>query len=138
MASASYPPFLEKFKTIMAGPPQFMHIPFEGDLSAACSAPVTELATFYFDGTPPANYARGVHDFIQTCVDAKPAQKLYGYATGVCEEEVEREGVRGKAGVLVVGWESVEAHMEFRKNEVFVKNAPGMRQGAGSIEVHHT
>lgn len=122
----------------MAGPPSFLHVDFEGDLRAALDAPVTELATFYFQNDTPQNYTKGVHDFIQLCVKESPEQKVYGYATGTSHEEVEREGVKGKAGVLAVGWQSVEQHMEFRKTEVFQKNAPGMRQGAGSIEVHHT
>lgn len=137
-AASDYPPFLEKFKTIMAGPPSFMHVDFEGDLASALKAPVTEVATFYFQDSTPQGYTENVHEFIKTCLAAGPKQKVYGYATGTSHEVVEREGVKGKAGVLVIGWDSVEDHMEFRKTEVFQREAPNMRQGAGSIEVHHS
>lgn len=139
MASEAYPPFLEKFKTVMAGPPSFMHIDFEGNLAAAFKAPVTEVATFYYN-EQPANWAKGVHDFIDLCVEnAPPNLKLHGYATGTTyENDMERDGLKGRAGVLVIGWESVEQHMEFRKMKVFQENAQMMRQQAGAIEAHHT
>lgn len=138
MASEAYPPFLEKFKSIMAGPPAFKHVDFDGDLVGATKAPVTEVATFHFHGTTPENYTKGVQDFIQLCISKSPNQKVHGYATGVTHEEIEREGVKGKGGVLVIGWDSVEQHMEFRQTDVFQQNRESMRQGAGAIEVHHT
>ena len=122
----------------MAAPPAFMHIDFEGSLSDALKAPVTELATFYFQDGTPDDYKKNVHDFIQLCIKETPNTKVYGYATGITHEVIERDGVKGKGGVLAVGWDSVEQHMEFRKTEVFQNNAGTMRQGAGGIEVHHT
>lgn len=122
----------------MAARPTFAHIDFEGDLAGALKAPVTEVATFYFQGGTPENYLQGVKDFINLCVKETPDQKLYGFATGITQEELERDGVKGRSGVLVVGWESVESHMEFRKTKVFQENRESMRQGAGAIEVHHT
>lgn len=138
MVSEAYPPFLDKFKKIIAGPPSFMHIDFDGDLAGALKAPVTEVATFYFQGGVPEGYTQKVKDFIELCIKETPDQKVYGYATGVTSEEVEKDGVKGTGGVLVLGWESVEQHMEFRKTEVFQNNAGSMRQGAQGIEVHHT
>jgi hypothetical protein len=79
-------------------------------LSTALSAPVTELATFYFEGAPPKDHLEGVHKFRQLA-EEKKWEGYLGSAAGITYEEVEREGVKGKAAVLAIGWTSVDAHM---------------------------
>lgn len=120
----------------MAAPPTFMHINFEGNLTGAIKAPVTEVATFYFNDLPE-NYTKGVHDFIGYCVRERPDMDFHGYATGSTHEVVEKDGVKGRAGVLIVGWDSIEQHQQFRMLPVFQQNAQMMRQHAPVIEMHH-
>lgn len=114
-----------------------MHVDFEGDPAGALKAPVTEIATFYFNDIAQ-DYTKGVHDFISLCLKDQSGMNFHGYATGPTHEVMEKDGVKGKAGVLIIGWDSVEQHMEFRKLEVFQKNSQMMRQSAPAIEVHHT
>ena len=130
-ASDTYKPFVERFSTIFAGPPKITHAdlqPSDG-FEKAVSAPVTEVATFYFDGAPPENaYESAIKAIDALAKDG--GQKIYGHAYGVTEEVIEREGVKGKGAVLVIGWENREAHMAARETQAFKDNIQGLRNGA--------
>lgn len=62
---------------------------------------------------------------------------LKRWAWGVTHEELEYEGVKGKAAVLALGWDSVEDHMTLRGMESFKKNIGGLRGESQKIEMHH-
>ncbi|KAK1059663.1 hypothetical protein LTR12_002051 [Friedmanniomyces endolithicus] len=80
----------------------------------ATEAPVTEVATFYFEGSAPT-------------------------AAGLSHEELESEGVKGTAAMLLIGWESVDAHMAFQRTQLF-KDSVGLLPvtEAKRVEMHHT
>lgn len=139
MKSDSYGPFVERFKTIIDGAFGLVHVDFapEGGAKRAMSAPITEVATFYFDGEPPSDAYESCKKFIEVS-EKEATQKVYGWAYGTTHEEVEREGVKGKGTVLLIGWESQQDHMDFRETDVFKQNIQLLRQTAKSIEVHHT
>jgi len=139
MASDAYQPFLQRFKSIMAGPPHLVHVDFspDGGVSRALSAPVTEVATFYWSNGPPENALQSAREFLELCEKEEPDSGITGWAYGTTHEEIEKEGVKGKGAVLLIGWPDVETHMEFRKKEVFQKNRPMLAQGCEQIEVHH-
>lgn len=104
-----------------------LHVDFEPSdtfTKATISAPVTEVATFYFDPssattatTPEANVLK-FRDIVNAA--GKEIDGFWGAAAGVSyESDVKSlstgtEGVSGTAVVLVLGWESVEKHMAFR------------------------
>jgi len=121
----------------LSSPPSLLHVDLkpEGGLTSALSAPVTEVATFYFDGAPPENAAEGVDKALNALV--AEGHKLAGWAFGVTYEEFEKDGVKGKCGILTIGWESVDAHMEARKGQAFKDNIDSLRNGAKGIEMHH-
>ena len=98
MAGEDYPPFLEKMKTIMAGPPSFAHVDFDTDgLASALKAPVTEVATFYFNEKPPDAYLPGVVEFVKACAaDAGTGNGPTRYALGTTHELIEKDGVKGQ------------------------------------------
>lgn len=139
MATAAYKPFLNTFKTIIGGPFSLVHVDFTpaDGVKRALSAPVTELATFYWDGAPPDDAVSSVEKFIKAW-EAEAGEGKVRWAYGVTHEEIEREGVKGKGAVLLIGWESKEEHMQFRETEVFKKNIDLLRQGAKGAEMHHT
>lgn len=99
-----------------------LHVDFEPSntfTKATASAPVTEVATFYFDpsssATPEANVLK-FRDVVNAA--GKEIDGFWGAAAGVSHESdvksLSTEGVSGTAVVLVLGWESVEKHMAFR------------------------
>lgn len=99
-----------------------LHVDFEPSntfTKATASAPVTEVATFYFDpsssATPEANVLK-FRDIVNAA--GKEIDGFWGAAAGVSHESdvksLSTEGVSGTAVVLVLGWESVEKHMAFR------------------------
>jgi hypothetical protein len=61
MAAEAYQPFRENMGTIHTDVPDVVHVDFlpERGVSAALSAPVTEVATFYYDEAPPRDCVRG-------------------------------------------------------------------------------
>ena len=136
MQTEAYGPFMQRFGEVVSGPPQLIHVDFNspGSLSKALSAPITEIATFYFDGEPPSDYGSGVEKAEQWIGDG---DGYLGSAWGTTYEEVEREGVKGKAAVVVIGWQSYEKHMAFRAREDFREKIGMLRGGSKAIEMHH-
>ncbi|KAK3720629.1 hypothetical protein LTR37_003678 [Vermiconidia calcicola] len=139
MNSDIYSAFLKRFATIMDADPIIAHADFQpdGGLNSALGAPVTEVATFYFDGAPPDDAQENAKKFIETCQKEAPGSGVSGWAYGITDEEIEKDGAKGKGGVLLVGWPSVDAHMEFRNSEVFKNNIDLLRKEVKGIEVHH-
>lgn len=138
MAKDIYQPFVAKLKPVLGGAISVQHQDMkpEGGLKAAMNAPVTEVATFYFDGKPPDDAYESAKKFIETC-EKEAEGKVSGWAYGITQEEIEKDGVKGYGAVLCIGWESVDAHMEFRKTEVFKENIHLLRQTSKGIEMHH-
>lgn len=125
--------------TICDGDPTlFCHADFQPptSLTKTLSAPVTELATFYFEGAPQADYLQNVGKFAETLEREKP-EGFLAAAYGLTHEVLEREGVKGKALVLTIGWQSVERHMEYRETEAFRTNIGLLRGDAKGIVMKH-
>ena len=53
------------------------------------------------------------------------------------EREFGDEKKVGKAVVLALAWESVDAHMKFRETDDFTTNIGGLREGTIGAEMHH-
>ncbi|KAK3067256.1 hypothetical protein LTR53_015975 [Teratosphaeriaceae sp. CCFEE 6253] len=132
----TYGPFLNRFLSLVDGDVSMMHADFkpEGALLKAFSAPATEIATFYFDGEPPADYLENVGKLgpVLEGVDG-----FLGSAVGITHETLEKEGVKGKAAVLAVGWQSKEAHMAFRDTQEFKDNIHLLRGTSKKITMWH-
>lgn len=88
------------------------HVDFQpaSALNTVLSAPVTEIVTFYFDGVPPPAYSENVEKFAKVA-EEKKVDGYQGLAYGFTHEEVEKDGIKGKAAVLAIGWQSVDKHM---------------------------
>ncbi len=140
MNSDAYKPFFKSFGTIIGGDISLIHVDFkpEGGAIKSMGAPVTEVATFYFDGGPPEDAYESCKKFIEICEKEEPEKKIYRWAYGTTHEEIEKDGVKGKGAVLLIGWDSKEDHMAFRETDVFKENIQLLRQTAKGIEAHHT
>ncbi|PSK50446.1 hypothetical protein B9Z65_390 [Elsinoe australis] len=124
--------------SILGGAPSYVHYHFtsQDELKTALSAPVTETVTFYFP-TETKAFEDNLTKF-RGAVESE-AIGAKGYAWGWGEEEVEHEKLegKGKALKLLIGWESVEAHMKFRETETFQKNIALFRDGPSAVEMVH-
>ena len=109
------------------------------DVAKSTSAPVTEIATFYFGGDAPEGYVDGVLKF-RDILNAEKSDGFLGAAAGVTYEDnvkSPKDGHEGKAAVLVIGWDSVEKHMAFRETSTFKENLHLLRNGVKEAEMHH-
>jgi hypothetical protein len=135
----AYPAFKERFQTFSGGPPRIIHVDFkpEGALDKAITAPVTEVATFVFgpDGVP-SGFGAGVEKF-GAAIEAGSIPGFLIATYGFALEEVEIDGKKGKAAVLAIGWDSVDAHMQFRETQTFKDNIHFLRDGVAAAEMHH-
>ena len=142
MASPAYGPFVQRLGSIMSGNATIHHVDFEpsaGALTKAFSSPVTEIATFYCDSEPIPDWMSNAAKAAEW-LGEQPAEAGYvggSAAWGITHEVVEREGVKGKAAVIAIGWTSREAHMAFRGTETFRENIGLLRGEARGIEMHH-
>ncbi|KAH9829767.1 hypothetical protein Tdes44962_MAKER02245 [Teratosphaeria destructans] len=141
IASSTYRPFFKRFGALVddSSPGSgIFHVDFDAPaaLAKVFSAPVTEVATFYFEGAPPADYVQQAKK-LATVLEENKVDGYLGATLGTSYEEIEREGVKGKVGVLVVGWQSVEAHLAFRETHMFKDNIHLVRSDAKKIEMHH-
>lgn len=105
--------------------------PFPPKIST--SAPVIEFATF-LDTKP--HFLDNVDKFMKA---VGVPEKCYGGAWGdSVETDVGKHvdgSVKGKVTVVLIGWESKEAHMEFRETETFAENIGLLREGMGGVEM---
>ncbi|KAK4951951.1 hypothetical protein LTR10_009871 [Elasticomyces elasticus] len=136
MASDIYGPFMNRLNSICEGNVSGMHIDFvpAGGLSKTLSAPATEIATFYFDGEPEADYTDNVAKLDKAL---QGIDGYLGYTIGITHETLEKEDVKGKAAVLTIGWQSREAHMAFRETQAYKDNIHLLRSNSKKITMWH-
>ncbi|QIX00863.1 hypothetical protein AMS68_006380 [Peltaster fructicola] len=134
--SSDYPAFLGRVKTIITGPPQITHVEFKpaGALHETLSASVTEIATFYFDSEVPAEYGNGIDEWSAVADQIPNAKSI---AWGATYESIEKDDVRGKAAVVLIGWASVEDHLTFRESRIFKDVIPHLRSTSKSASMQH-
>lgn len=137
MQSPTYTPFIARLQPLLSAGAHLSHVDFEPQtaLTRALAAPVTEIATFYFNGSPNADWLDNASQAGEWLEREAPESR--GIAYGITHEEVEYQGIKGKAAVIVVGWTSREAHMTFRETESFRENIGLLRGASGAVEMHH-
>ena len=144
IASPTYGPFTKHLMTITDGHVSLCHANFDPHPpSAALSrAPVTERLTLYFSADIPEAEIKSFDNNVKKFLNVLKENAGDGFkalAVGWVVEELDREGVEGKAKALtgVIGWDSVEAHMKFREHPAFKENAGLLREGVKAAEIHH-
>lgn len=131
---------LKSLEPILDGSPQLVHFELESpsDLTAAVSAPVTEIATvFLLEKTE--SFDDNLSSFAKIVVEH--AEGALGCARSWILEDVQHEslgeGVNGRACLLAIGWSSISAHLAFKKTSAFAKGLELLKDARGS-EIHHT
>ena len=115
------------------------HVDFEPYCESvkAFTEPVTQVATFFYDGSPPEGILDGVHKFFEVLKEKKVPGAL-SCAAGITYEEVEFEDGKGRAVVLVIGWRSIEDHLAFKETKLYEESIPLLRTDeAAKVDVHH-
>ncbi|KAK0287365.1 hypothetical protein LTR91_001665 [Friedmanniomyces endolithicus] len=132
-ASAPYGPFVERLFKIVDPDRKVtgLHIDFHGDILKTFAAPVTETAFFYFEGGPPSDYYDGAKKCLRTW--AEKADGLHSWAVGTTYEDVEEEGIKGKAVVLSLGWQTKEHHVEFNKTDLCKEHGKALVSGSKKL-----
>ncbi|KAG9524302.1 hypothetical protein KCV07_g2011, partial [Aureobasidium melanogenum] len=136
-----YGQMLQSLETILDGSPQLVHFELRRPsdlLTAAISAPVTELATLFLP-EKMTSFDDNLGSFAKILVEH--AEGFVGCAFSWIIEEVEHEsfgpGVKGRACILAIGWSSISAHTTFKETGAFKKGLELFKDATGS-EIHHT
>jgi heme-degrading monooxygenase HmoA len=140
-ASPAYKPWLQRLdNAIDTSKAAFHHVDFQplGSLAKVVGAHVTEITTFFFgDGSPAEDWLYDVAQVVRSMggEDSLRWYGLTGLAFGITHEELSsREGVEGKAGIVVMGWESEAARKTFRETRVF-EEWLGLKGEGEAVEV---
>ena len=135
-----YTQMLKALGPVLGGSPQLVHVELKSpsDLTAAISAPVTELATLFLP-KKMSSFDDNMSSFSKILTEH--AEGFLGCAYSWIIEDVEHEsfgpGIKGRACLLAIGWSSVTAHATFKKTVAFQENLE-LFQDARASEIHHT
>lgn len=116
-----------------------VHVDFlpEGASDKVFGAPMTEVAMAYYDGAVPAEYVDVVLAFGKR-IAREGVEGCLGMVVGITHEDVQMEEVKGKAALVCLGWQSIEAHTKFWGTPVFQESIEGLRGQSRKVEMHHT
>ena len=126
---------MDEVLSLLAGPPSLYHAhlePWPPAVALTSATPqVTEFVTVYF----PTNYSPedqktfddGIRKF--GVVVEGSAQGFLGAVAGWVEEELDLpdSSEKAKAYILLIGWKSVQAHLDYRETQVFKDNIHYLR-----------
>ncbi|KIW00372.1 uncharacterized protein PV09_08083 [Verruconis gallopava] len=140
----AYGPFMEKARTVVSEEPGSLvinHADLTTPISDVTSAPVVEVLLFY--AAPDAGRDDELVAAVRELVDAglKNGAAVTNVAAGWVVEPLEwPEKFEGKAKAyrVVIGWESVEKHMEYRETDSFKQTIPAVRACVLATDMHHT
>ncbi|KAB8299210.1 hypothetical protein EYC80_001305 [Monilinia laxa] len=138
MNSPAYPPFLKSLAPIMKSA-QIMHVP-RLSLNGAIGNGVVEIAVFF---DIEDLFLQGTRKFIKAIREIDAERGIQGFRGVVVFGEVweriaRREGgEEGRAVVLMLGWESLEAHLAFTKTQDFTDSTKYLKEGTGGVEMFH-
>ena len=141
--SPAYGPFVKRLGSLIDGQYRLQHTHIDPSSAlAARRAPATEMVTCYFPASvgeaEQKKYMEGVAK-LKGLLEEQ-AEGCRGVAAGWVEEELENEQVEGKkskAMLMMLGWDSVEAHMKFRDTKLFADNIHYLLDGPAAMEFHH-
>jgi hypothetical protein len=94
----------KSLSSITNGKPEILQVNFkpQDGLHEALSAPVTEVAMFRFDGSPPPDGHQNVEKAANALTES--GATLHGWSYGIIHRALEKDGLKGKAALLIVGW----------------------------------
>ncbi|KAK5109641.1 hypothetical protein LTR62_006878 [Meristemomyces frigidus] len=115
----------------------FKFTPFDG-LKQAISAPMTEVARFFYNDYPDEKMLAGFIEFGKR-LDEGNVEGALGCSAALPDDEVGYDYGEGRVILLVIGWQSIAAHEAFKKTQLFTDLVPLLKsEKAANIELHHT
>lgn len=111
-ASDNYAYVIESLNSLTSGAPNVHHLePSSFPISPCGKAPVLELCTFY--NTEP-NFSDRIERFLVGSTQV-PVDGHYGHVWGPVVEEIQKTPTepKGRGAMMLIGWESREAHYAF-------------------------
>lgn len=132
-----YKAVAERISAIFTGAGYMYHVDLEphSEVQKALAAPVTQIATFYFDDEPPEEYSDTLKAFQEAAL--KESEGPAALAVGITYEEVEHEDVKGKAAILLYGWNDIKAHEAFRSSSAYREHGMKLAEGVVHEHAHH-
>jgi hypothetical protein len=127
---------MSNISEMMNGIPKWFHFkPVNFPPTVLSSSPCVEFATFY--GVDDKFMSR-TEKFLASIGSVDVDGYLENTFGPVIEEIAKDDGSgKGKAIVVLIGWESKEKHMAFRETQTFKDNIPLLREGVAAAEVFH-
>lgn len=138
MGTPAYNTFLEDIGEDIAATPAIYHaafVPFPPTVlnndSGRGKTAVSEVCHAYFPADTDLVQQQEILARFQQFIDGLEKLEVKGFsgevAYGFVLEDLDFKGEKARAAVLVLGWDSVDAHMAFRDTEAFQKTIPIMR-----------
>jgi quinol monooxygenase YgiN len=143
MAAPSYPLFLDKLGPFIESAPQLHHVKFHPIPSSVLDneggkgkTPVVEVLYMYFpydSSFTPEMKDKATINAEQFLAESVPVAKgcTGETAMGWAIEQIDFKGEPCRALAILIGWESVEAHQQYRSSEAFAKSISLVRGTAG-------
>ena len=151
LSSPLYPPFLDKLGPFIESAPLFHHVKFHPIPSSVLDneggkgkTPVAEVLYMYFqgdDGFTSEMKDKATSNAEQFLAKSVPVAKgcTGETAIGWAIEKIDFKGELCRALAILIGWESVEAHQQYRATEGFGKSISILQGTAGikGVSVTH-
>ncbi|KAH6638558.1 hypothetical protein BKA67DRAFT_588849 [Truncatella angustata] len=150
MQTPAYGPFNEDIGGVIQGVPSIYHVPFvpfpptvlSNDGGRGKTA-VAEVIHAYFPADLDLEQQQEVLAQAQEFLDESKKINPKGFsgevAHGFALEDIEFDGAKSRVLVLVLGWDSVDAHLAYRETDDFARTIPLLRTlpRRKGIEVWH-
>ncbi|KIW20547.1 hypothetical protein PV08_01122 [Exophiala spinifera] len=136
IASEAYKPFVEAFTGLLTGSMSMYHVGFDPHpptpTLVGSTPQVTEFITAYFPKDYSAENQRTFHEIMLAFGDvvSKTAKGFKASRGGFVREEVTdpKSSEPCLGYVTLIGWESVQAHLDYRETQAFKDNIVSMRE----------
>lgn len=138
--SRVYAPFEAHLSKILDGPGALHHANLSPHPPAAATSssrsPVTECLTLYHPTNPSVSaFEEKWQNFHSTA--EKYAEGYRSSSAGWIAEELEYKGEKAAGFAIFIGWDSVDAHINYRETAHFKETIAPIREGLKGIEAHH-
>lgn len=142
LSTAGWKTVDEKLKEFTATTPLVNHVEFpksENPSQLIDASPVIEMLDCYFTTDSASAFAPIWDDFQQALKEfGRCKGSVGGWVMELVDHESLKEGEKGRKFTSLIGWESVEAHMDFRKTDSFKEKIQPMRDATVGVAMCHS
>ncbi|GAB7337490.1 hypothetical protein MBLNU457_g2819t1 [Dothideomycetes sp. NU457] len=134
--SSDHETFIESLSIMLAGRPTSYRVQFVLRVESWFMAPVIEIVEARFQEMT-AELGNDAEIFFDAVEESEAG--FVSWTMGWTYEDVEHEELDGKGKILmlVIGWESVDAHMKARETDAFKNTIRGLKRHIKSMAAFH-